>query len=232
MEASTIYYYIDEALSREAGVVKFIKNKTEVHVPTEVTLRGRHAPVDLAEPVNYLELLYTADDVGNERLEPFAVRAKTGDEFDDWLRTFNYMTRQLNEAPDTVVDMMAIPASVLNKNGHSSHGDAVDDRDRAAVDDPIQPRSAEEEEEKDDDDIEFDQAAFLDMDYYYQHRHTGDQHGPVRFAGLRNAWKDGEITAHSYVYPRAIESWVPVGSLPILHRLLSPPKPPPPPKEE
>lgn len=228
MEASTVYYYLDEALSREAGVVRFIKNKTAVHVPTEVTLRGRHAPVDDAEPVNYLELLYTADDVGNERLEPFAVRAKTGDEFDDWLRTFNYMTRQLNEAPDTA-DVMPVPASVLNKNGLDSKRDAVGDRDTTAVDDHIRLRSAEEEEEKDDDDIEFDQGAFLDMDYYYQHRHTGDQHGPVRFASLRSAWNDGDITAHSYVYPRAIESWVPVGSLPILHRLLSPPKPPPPP---
>ncbi|KAJ8610181.1 hypothetical protein CTAYLR_008747 [Chrysophaeum taylorii] len=234
LESCTMYYFFDEALSREAGVVKFTK-RTSVHIPSAVRLRGRHAPTNEFESANYLELLHTADDVGNERLEAFAVRAKTTDEYDDWIRTFNHCVRTMGadnktvEEPERWSEVRSkpiVPRFDLDKKTNNVVSEPVPEE--APVEEPP-TEEEEEEEEAEDSDLQYSQEAILAMEFYYQNRHTGDQCGPVNLAGLRDAWKADEIHKFSYVYPNVFDDWITIETLPILLRLLSPPRPPPPP---
>lgn len=215
VEQGSLYYYFDEELTRPAGVVKFT-SKSLVHVPEEVSLRGRHAPASELEAVNYLELLFTMDDVGNERLEPFAIRAKTTEEFREWIRTFQFCVRA---ADDGACERLSSPrwdrpVSIEHK------------QEQPEVDEPPIFR---EENREEGNELRFTQADFLQMEIHYQHKETGDQHGPCNIPELRRAYKAGHLYRQSYVYPAALEEWVLLESLPILLRLVSPPRPPPPP---
>lgn len=225
VDMGVVYYFHDEALQKAAGVVRFVRGKTTLNVPTEVTLRGRHAPAN-EEPSYYLELWSTADDVGNERLEPFAVRAKSESEYDEWLRTFRFLVGASEGSPGP---KWAKPPGEIQP--HQKPPPPDDDGATLPPDKEL-PSEAESKEppkeDDDDDDIKFTQAAFLEMEYHYQHRYTGDSYGPVGIEGLRDAWNTDQIAKHSYVYPSKIEDWVTVVSLPILFRLLAPPRPPPP----
>lgn len=210
LEAGTVYYYLDEHLRREAGLVKFVPGETIVHVPEEVRLRGRHAPRNEYDAVNYIELIHTSDDVGNIRQEPFAVRAKTTDEFEDWLRTFQWLSKNVLPAPKQD------PPPSRPSSAKSIRKEVVEVK--------------KEPVDEDDTDLRLSQADLLVMEFFYQDRDSGEPVGPVDLDGLRDAWKRGRVDKYSYVYPHTVEAWRTLDSIPMLLRLLAPPRPPPPKK--
>jgi len=144
--------------------VRFVARKTEVRVPSEVRLRGRHAPSRADETVNYLELAGTADAEGHERLEPFRVRAKTAHEFDEWIRTFSYCVKSLGGAGTIVVvkfdedelseddEARESSATVVPDDDDEDHPDAETKCvDRAELGTTVPPATEEDFDEVDDD---------------------------------------------------------------------------------
>ena len=59
-------YYKDAGYENLAGVVRLLPHSSIV-VPEEVRLRGRHAPTDPTETLNYFEVHHTTDDAGKVR---------------------------------------------------------------------------------------------------------------------------------------------------------------------
>ena len=59
-------YYKDSQYENLAGVVRLLPHSSIV-VPEEVRLRGRHAPTDPTETLNYFEVHHTTDDAGKVR---------------------------------------------------------------------------------------------------------------------------------------------------------------------
>ena len=59
-------YYKDSQYENLAGVVRLLPHSSIV-VPEEVRLRGRHAPTDPTETLNYFEVHHTTDDTGKVR---------------------------------------------------------------------------------------------------------------------------------------------------------------------
>ena len=87
-------YYKDAGYENLAGVVRLLPHSSIV-VPEEVRLRGRHAPTDPTETLNYFEVHHTTDDAGKVRTAPFVVRAPSPREFEDWLRALRWCLARL-----------------------------------------------------------------------------------------------------------------------------------------
>ena len=87
-------YYKDASYENLAGVVRLLPHSSIV-VPEEVRLRGRHAPTDPTETLNYFEVHHTTDDAGKVRTAPFVVRAPSPREFEDWLRALRWCLARL-----------------------------------------------------------------------------------------------------------------------------------------
>ena len=87
-------YYKDSQYENLAGVVRLLPHSSIV-VPEEVRLRGRHAPTDPTETLNYFEVHHTTDDAGKVRTAPFVVRAPSPREFEDWLRALRWCLARL-----------------------------------------------------------------------------------------------------------------------------------------
>ena len=68
---------------------------SSIVVPEEVRLRGRHAPTDPTETLNYFEVHHMTDDAGKVRTAPFVVRAPSPREFEDWLRALRWCLARL-----------------------------------------------------------------------------------------------------------------------------------------
>ncbi|KAJ8603376.1 hypothetical protein CTAYLR_004277 [Chrysophaeum taylorii] len=85
-------YYEDPKLLREAGVVVLLA-ESEI-VVRDPLLKGRHAPSG-GEDSYYFELHKVTDATGRPRPFPFALRAFTQVEYDDWLRSLSFCVRQL-----------------------------------------------------------------------------------------------------------------------------------------
>jgi len=201
---STLRYYVDPEMRYLAGEVRFLPGRTKVLVPRDVKLTGKHAPKD-GSPVDYMELVGTSDATGKERTVPFALRANTLTEFNEWQRTFSYVCKSQGVAGVVVV------------------------QEEAPLDDGKQTVRAgslgfDEEDASGDDDLQ--DAAFRDMEFYYQTRQSPPV-GPVRLDGLRDAWRDEAIDATTYVYSDSLGTWLTIDDLPGLARLLLPPTSPP-----
>mmetsp|Transcript_12597 Transcript_12597/g.41297 ORF Transcript_12597/g.41297 Transcript_12597/m.41297 type:complete len:290 (-) Transcript_12597:589-1458(-) len=218
---STLRYYFDEEMEQLAGEVRFIPAKTTVTIPNDVRLTGRHAPKE-GQPVDYMELVGTADATGAERTVPFALRAATLMEFNEWQRTFAYAIKSLGVAgfsssSSTKDDAKASEDKVEEKQEEPRYGSlGFDEEDREYDDSDASPTPR------------YTQDDLRDVDFYYQSDpQEGDsQKGPVGLAALRDAWKAEAIGPKTHVYTDAIGEWLPINDLPELERLLQP-KPPP-----
>ena len=231
IDAGTWTYCSDAAMTRVAGVVTLIPGRTKVNVPDEVRLRGRHAPANTDEALNYFEVHPTLDGDGAERELPFAVRAPSAREFEEWIRALQYAlakARVRAAAPST----SAVDEAAAAMNAAFASLDTSSPRPTSSTP-ASSPRSRASTEERDAGG--FGQTDYLEMEYYYQDL-EGEQRGPVGFDGLRAAMTHGTIDDVSYVYTNRSDEWIELSALPTLLRLLQslsePLSPPPPPKPE
>uniref|UniRef100_A0A7S3NJX3 PH domain-containing protein n=1 Tax=Aureoumbra lagunensis TaxID=44058 RepID=A0A7S3NJX3_9STRA len=102
LNSASLRYFIDEDMERKVGEIRFLPGAF-VQVPHEVKLRGRHAPRRHNAPVYYLELHRTADAFGKERAIPFALRATSHDEFNDWIKSLTYCVKSVGSAGHSLV---------------------------------------------------------------------------------------------------------------------------------
>ena len=231
IDAGTWTYCSDAAMTKVAGVVTLIPGRTKVNVPDEVRLRGRHAPANTDEALNYFEVHPTLDGDGAERELPFAVRAPSAREFEEWIRALQYAlakARVRAAAPST----SAVDEAAAAMNAAFASLDTSSPRPTSSTP-GSSPRSRASTEERDAGG--FGQTDYLEMEYYYQDL-EGEQRGPVGFDGLRAAMTNGTIDDVSYVYTNRSDEWIELSALPTLLRLLQPLSeplsPPPPPKAE
>ena len=98
IDAGVWSYFSDEALTKRAGVVRLVPGATRVIIPDEVRLRGRHAPSDASEALNYFEVHPTVDETGEERSAPFVARAPSEREFEEWIRSLRFALTHVADA--------------------------------------------------------------------------------------------------------------------------------------
>ena len=233
IDAGTWTYCSDVAMTKVAGVVTLIPGRTKVNVPDEVRLRGRHAPANTDEALNYFEVHPTLDGDGAERELPFAVRAPSAREFEEWIRSLQYAlakARVRAAAPST----SAVDEAAAAMNAAFASLDTSSPRPTSSTP-GSSPRSRPSTDREERDAGGFGQTDYLEMEYYYQDL-EGEQRGPVGFDGLRAAMTNGTIDDVSYVYTNRSDEWIELSALPTLLRLLQPLSeplsPPPPPKAE
>ena len=103
-------YYKDSQYENLAGVVRLLPHSSIV-VPEEVRLRGRHAPTDPTETLNYFEVHHTTDDAGKVRSRRPVV----------WRRLHAIDARRLRERSSWVVFI-----SISSEFGRDGSGFAED----------------------------------------------------------------------------------------------------------
>ena len=235
MESCTWSYYKDDAYENLAGVVCLLATSSIV-VPEEVRLRGRHAPSDPTETLNYFEVHNTTDAQGAPR-DSFVVRAPSPREFEDWLRALRWALAKLRRGSTSTAPVR--PAANFYTGQPKPTANYKDELEDALENVNLSGASERKSEARSSAAsaelrLGFDAEAFLDMEYYYQDM-NGAQKGPVDFDGLKCVWARTELDELSYVYTNRKDEWVDLASLPTLVRLLvakkslSPPPPPPPP---
>lgn len=87
IEAGELRYYKDATLARYKGCVR-LTAESSIKIPDTVHLRGRHRPTK-DRSLNYFEIHDAMDEKGRARQRPFSMRAPSGEELVEWLRSLH-----------------------------------------------------------------------------------------------------------------------------------------------
>lgn len=127
VEAGELHYYRNESLSSYKGCVRLTYNSS-IKIPDTVHLRGRHRPAQ-HESLNYFEIHDSVDLVGRPRRKPFALRAPSGEELVQWLRSLHGCLTMLREEEErsSLVGMMRRRRSLSDYSREYSSSSSEDD---------------------------------------------------------------------------------------------------------
>ena len=216
-------YYKDAGYENLAGVVRLLPHSSIV-VPEEVRLRGRHAPTDPTETLNYFEVHHTTDVAGKVRSAPFVVRAPSPREFEDWLRALRWCLARLRRgsvseepaaggvsrdfypsggsaassaAAGVTPETHTASTTTPPKTGGELQGRAREAQDNVRLSGQSE-RKSEERPASTELRLGFDAPPFWTWSYYQDM--NGAQKGPVNFEGLKAVWTRSEIDELSYPY--------------------------------
>ena len=163
-------YFSDAGLTKRCGVVQLVAGRSRVVVPEEVRLRGRHAPRDSDETLNYFEVHDTRDESGHERAAPFVVRAPTPREFEEWLRSLQWCLKKLEtkaRAPSNDRDVATAAARAEMERAFAAVGVSESKQSESSAGRPSSQKAASPRRSGDSasNSFGFTQASFLEMEH-------------------------------------------------------------------
>lgn len=127
VEAGELRYYKDATLARYKGCVR-LTAESSIKIPDTVHLRGRHRPTK-DRSLNYFEIHDTMDEKGRARRRPFSLRAPSGEELVEWLRSLHSCLLMLRREEVRALSSRPCHGSAIEEHDDDNSDIEEDDSD-------------------------------------------------------------------------------------------------------